>query len=357
MPAANRIDERAIAPHVTFVPASELLENPKPLHWLVRGILLKGTMNTLIGAPNSFKSNLALDISACVATGKDWHGRAVAGGAVFFLAGEGNHGIARRLKAWSIAYDRELTGIPLFVSTGAVGLTSPLSAAALALEVKRLQVLSGHKPELVVIDTLARNFGTGDENSTSDMSAFVANLDCHIREQFRCAVLIVHHTGHADSNRGRGSGALFAATDSEAVCLRSENTVTVTSRKMKDAPEFGTMGFRIRIVELPWTGENGEAETSFVLEQLGEPPRKSALGVNQRAALAKLNQLYDEHRQHRVDTGHDPAGARVLIDTWRDAAGFTGERRKRWPEVRDALIRACEIELDSPYVMLMERPK
>jgi len=33
--------------------------------------------------------------------------------------------------------------------------------------------LTGSSPVLVVIDTVARNFGPGDENSTKDMSTFI----------------------------------------------------------------------------------------------------------------------------------------------------------------------------------------
>ena len=50
---------------------------------------------------------------------------------------------------------------------------------------------------MIVIDTLARNFGAGNENSTEDMNRFVASIDRYLREEFGSAILLVHHTGHA----------------------------------------------------------------------------------------------------------------------------------------------------------------
>lgn len=67
------------------------------------------------------------------------------------------------------------------------------------------------KPQLIVVDTLARNFGEGDENNTADMNAFVAAMD-DLRSRYPgSTVLVVHHTGHAEKGRSRGSMAFKGA--------------------------------------------------------------------------------------------------------------------------------------------------
>ncbi len=61
--------------------------------------------------------------------------------------------------------------------------------------IRNLSIAHG-KPALIVIDTLARNFGGGDENKTQDMNKFIFSIDMYIRLPFSCCVLIVYHTGH-----------------------------------------------------------------------------------------------------------------------------------------------------------------
>jgi len=346
-------------PVVRFVPASDLIATPQPINWLVRKIVVEGSMMLLIGAPASFKSSVALDIAASIATGAAWHGRPTNPGAVFFLAGEGNHGIARRLKAWTIYRDANLATAPLFVSTGSVGLIDPLNAAAVAEEVQRLIDQTGHVPRLVVIDTLARNFGPGDENSASDMGKFVSNLDLHLREGFKCAVLVVHHSGVMDASRARGSSALRAAVDTEIICDRVDRTVTLRCAKMKDAQEFEPLAFEARVVELPWNGDDGEPETSFVMaavdmDSLPFIPRASAGGSNQSKAIAVLERLVAENRERLQAAGRDPSKALVMIENWRSACDLP---RNRWGEVINGLKAAGLVRLEPPHVVLNERPK
>ena len=49
-------------------------------------------------------------------------------------------------------------------------------------EILKLQDHYSEAPRMIVIDTLARNFGAGNENSTEDMNRFVASIDRYLRE-------------------------------------------------------------------------------------------------------------------------------------------------------------------------------
>ena len=73
---------------------------------------------------------------------------------------------------------------------------------------------------MIVIDTLARSMN-GDENSTSDMNAFIEKVD-DLKDSYGSAINIIHHTGHSTNQRARGSSALPGALDWEYRCVRSD---------------------------------------------------------------------------------------------------------------------------------------
>ena len=76
---------------------------------------------------------------------------------------------------------------------------------------------------MIIIDTLARNFGAGNENSTEDMNAFVERVD-DLKNTFNSCICLVHHTGHGSSNRARGSSVLPAAVDWEYKVSRHQHS-------------------------------------------------------------------------------------------------------------------------------------
>jgi len=81
----------------TLVRAEELKVS-KP-EFLIDGLLEADMLAQIFGDPGSCKSFLAIDWACCIATGTDFHGHKVRQGLVVYIAGEGQGGIARRLKA------------------------------------------------------------------------------------------------------------------------------------------------------------------------------------------------------------------------------------------------------------------
>ena len=338
---------------IKFTLAGDLLSQPKPLRWAVRGVLLEGSMTAVIGGAGTFKSVAAIDISAAIATGTDWHGRPTKQGACFYVAGEGNHGLARRLKAWELDRRVSLAAAPLYLSAGGIGLIEPLNAATVAAEVERLARAHDAKPTLVTVDTLARCFGPGNANDAADMGRVIENLDRHVREPFACSVLIVHHTGIADNGRARGSSSLRAALDTEILFERTGDTVSMKCTKSKDAPEFEPMTFTRHVIELPWPGEDGSPETSFVLrpaDTCSLNRREIGLGENQREALRVLREIRHEKQQSLIDAGANPSECRIFIDDWRTRASID---RRRFAETKKQLSARGLIRLSFPYVEVL----
>lgn len=177
-------------------------------------------MIEMFGSAGSGKSFIALDMAFCIAADRPWHGRKVRAGTVVYLAGEGFHGLGQRIKALEIKYQQSTEN--LIISKQPASLTDEENALWVADAVHQ------YKPVLIVVDTISRNFGTGDENSTRDMAAFINHLDLYIKGD--AAVLLVHHSGHGDKNRARGSSVLNAAVDVEYSVTKDGNSLSLCNR-------------------------------------------------------------------------------------------------------------------------------
>lgn len=249
-----------------FTLASDLLNGPTASRWLLRGWIECGSLALLFGESTAGKSFVCLDWAACIATGTPWNGCTVRPGPVFYIAGEGKAGISTRLAAWQAHTGVPLADAPLHLSDRGAALLDASEAHAIGQTVQMLSQAHG-KPAMVVVDTLHRNMGQGDENSAEDISALLANLDRAIREPLGCAVLLVHHSGHGDKGRGRGSSAIRAALDSEFSLTLDGRLRTLACTKMKDAEPPATVTLDAQTVTLtaPWVDDAGEAMSSLVL--------------------------------------------------------------------------------------------
>ena len=232
-----------------FVDVGDLIDNLKPIDWLVEDYVEKDSLSLIFSPPSSGKSFILVDIACCVATGTAWHGRPVQRGPVFYIAGEGHNGMARRFAAWQKHHSVSLKGAGIYKSQRAISIYSEDAARDLYEVVKEMSEAHGVLPALIVIDTVARNFGEGDENSTEDMGKFITHLDTYVRLPFGCNVFLAHHSGH-NMDRARGSSALKAALDSEYQVAKDGPVLQLIPTKMKDAELPPELTFRLTMVDL-----------------------------------------------------------------------------------------------------------
>lgn len=287
--------------------------------FIIHGLLETNSFAAIIGDPGSAKSFLAIDVACCVATGETFHGRAIRKqGPVVYIAGEGQSGLARRFSAWGIKHGINYKEIPVFVSMQPGQLTDDACTSAIIDAIEALP----EPPRLIVIDTLARNFGPGDENSASDMNGFIQSVD-RIREHANGAtMLIVHHCGLADKRRGRGSSALRGALDAEYIISKDEHGVRrFECCKMKDAPAPDPMAFDLRSVELGMNDDHGYPVTSAVLVAT-EYTEQSAPGVvgkgkNQNIGCDILDSLISRQMKTLSESGYPTENASVRRDDWK----------------------------------------
>lgn len=273
-----------------FLSIGELM-SAKPPPWLVKGVLPEGAFCGLIAPPGGYKSFVALELSLAVAHGRPWRGHKVKRGLVVYVAGEGQAGIAPRVQGWMQARDGD---------RAASFVTVP---QAVAMPTDQLdELLAGildlpERPALIVLDTLARCFGSGDENSSTDMGAFVRAVD-RLRAETGACVLVVHHTGKDVDKGARGSSALLGALDCLMAVKRSGESLTVSNMKQKDAEEFSDIA--LRAVRVPVEGlvdEDGEQVSTLVLmddepliadERQGEPAKARRVGPLEERVVAFL---------------------------------------------------------------------
>lgn len=337
-----------------FNAVNAVLENIKAPEWLIKGVIEKDSLMILYGEPGHGKSFLAMDMAACIAADLSWHSMPVASGAVFYIAGEGQNGIARRFSAWELHNDTHLNDTPLAVSSMSISLDDPEMAVRVRSEIETMAEDFGRDPVLIVIDTLARNF-SGDENSSKDIGHFVRTLDA-LRQRWNATIIVVHHSGKNADRGARGSSALKAAADAEySVAMDANKIVSLQSHKMKDAEPPPVMAFKLKGVELNITDEEGSPVWSccpVLLSDDYEPPKRGseARGKNQVLALQCLNDLYLEHQQRLEEAGKDPQTALVTIEDWRSRCATAGIKRQRFSEVKQSLADQSCIELINPYV-------
>lgn len=248
-----------------FIRADEV--QVKPVDWLVTDWLARDALAGLVGPSGSCKTFVAVAWACSVATGAPWTGCEVKRGAVFILAGEGRNGLRKRIEGWSKHTGVSIEGAPLYLASKLPRLDQ-LTTVTIMAEIDALadQLPAGTAPALIVIDTVARAI-TGDENSSEHMGVLIECSDW-MRERFPgCTVLLVHHTGHGDSGRARGSSAFYAALDSEALAkpLKSGD-IQLHATKCKDWAPPAPAQFRRQSVAITVPGLEDPTSTLVLVK-------------------------------------------------------------------------------------------
>lgn len=239
----------------------EMLED-QPQGFMLDGLLRPGEMSIVWGSPKAGKSGFALHIAYGLAAGRPTiFGRAATQQRVLYLAAEGSQGFRNRLRA--------LPPVDTFW-------TWPRSIDLQRLSAPTTDVIAFCRENaitLVVVDTASRALAGGDENSPTDMGAFVRNVD-RIREETGAHVMIIHHDG-VQQRRPRGHQSLQAAADVLIHVSRGKGGLRIAKvTEARDLPEGTTLCFRFREVVVG-TDVEGKPVATFVVDEVADADTRS----------------------------------------------------------------------------------
>lgn len=277
-------------PRIQLLDIDEI-ESLAPPRWLIDGILTQNGLSVMWGRSGAMKSFVALDIALCIASGLPWHGKEVVKGMVVYVAAEGAHGLGRRAVGWRRTRGKDLPKPDFKLIPHPVALTSD-DLGAMVEAILGLQ----SRPVLIVMDTLARTFGAGDENKQADMNAYVNAADL-LRTETGANVMIIHHSGVHEERRERGSNVLRGAADTVIKIARKNSDLEIINEapegKQKDAEEFKTI--KLTTVKVHFE-QNGTEQSTLVLnlredDGTAEPDgeaKPERLGKNEQAIISAL---------------------------------------------------------------------
>ena len=260
-----RVEQQRKGPgrRVPVLSLKALREASEAIRWTCKHVIPAASIGMLFGGSGTFKSFVALDLALHVAHGLPWMGRLTQQGQVLYIAAEGGAGLWGRVDAWHRSRGLRWQHAPLYVVPTAVDLTVD------AWRVVDAAQAIGSTPVLVVVDTLSQTY-SGEENSANEMAAYLREIGLRFRALWGCAVMLVHHTGHAATERPRGSSAIRANVDYLLSVYRDEKEMMATLGcvKQKDGDLFRDAVFKLTVTPLGHDAD-GDVVTSLVARHLG----------------------------------------------------------------------------------------
>jgi hypothetical protein len=344
----------------------------EPVEWLIHGILPTKSFSALFGPPGSFKSFIALDMAEAVATGRPWMGNEVEQqGAVLYICGEGFGGMGARIKACQIHHNTP-KGAPIYVIRHQLNLRSSTEDFnALMLAVVQLVETTGIEFQLLIIDTLARAFGGGNENDSDAMGSFITSMG-KIQEFLTCALMVLHHSGKDLAKGLRGHSSLLGAVDTQLEILRFEEQQkgVISLTKQKDGQDGIRIGFQMVEIQISDSSLGFDPVVSLAVSASDEATNMASKrsqnnagkGRNQSIEMSSLGEVIKQKGIYKVVEGR--ARTVVNLSDWRDEfrskKGVTDDSSvnekkafdKAWSRAQDRLQQQGEIGIRDKLVWL-----
>ena len=267
-----------------LIPADDFSAQPSPISWLVKRWLQSQALIMVHGPSGGGKTFVVLDWCLRIASqAPEWAGQKVRPGTVVYLAGEGHHGLRGRVAAWK--HHHQAGHLAMWLSKDGCDLNTPTGYLKVVEQVRMLP----ENPSVIVVDTLHR-FLAGDENSAQDAKTMLDACNALMME-FKCSVILVHHTGVSDEaqHRARGSSAWRGALDIEISIVPGKDGVPmqIVQRKSKDAELAQTVHVELQQVTIPgWYDEDNQPVTSAVIVETSAPVQ-----------ITKKDSKIDTHRK------------------------------------------------------------
>jgi putative DNA primase/helicase len=303
---SDKSDNSKPAPRL-FTPIGVLIKNQVCVSWVIRDYLPLNSTCMTYGESGAGKTFFTLDMALHIACGKQWQEHKTKQGAVFYVAGEGQTGIAARAMAWALHHDVNLENVPFYCTDGAIvptnegghfGVNGAYVKGQIDLffdDIDAWIESTGETPMLIIFDTLARCFD-GNENSSQDAGAYIKAKD-RIKKKYGCCVMSIHHTGKDTGAGARGSSAFKGAWDAEHCLSVKDGNIELSTPKMKEREKPAPKAFRLESVNTGWFDDDNEPVYSAVMVASDYVPTKKEkpLTDRQRDILSELHKAIELH--------------------------------------------------------------
>ena len=219
---------------------------------------------------------------------------------------------------------------------------------------KAIEADLGEPIGMVVIDTLNRAMGGGNENSAEDMGAFLAAA-AKLQKALGCLVLIVHHSGKDEAKGSRGHSSLLGAVDTELEVRREpQQPGNLKVTKQRDGDDGRRFGFGLQVVTIG-EDEDGDQVTSCVITVEAEQEPIKPLKGNQAKAWKALGQALDVGGEPSPGTTGTPSQGTVTREELAKknfASQFDSGKPpiNAWAQTIDRLVELGAIGRSSPYI-------
>jgi hypothetical protein len=246
----------------------------------LKGLVPKQGMGVVYGASGIGKSFVTMDWMLRMAGGQDWHGhrnKAEDGMWIYVSSEGGLVEIKRRLQGWVQKNGNMPTNCGFMARSFAWNRADAADGFIRGCKARWKDI------RCVVVDTLNRNMGGGDENDTQGMTGFI---DCveKIWRELGCVVVVVHHEGK-DADRGaRGSSALKGAAEFEWRVKKDQGNPHggIYIEKNRHGQDGMAYGFELETVVFGRDSDGDEVSTLVVKPAPG-PPKKA---LNRQLSIA-----------------------------------------------------------------------
>lgn len=323
-------------------------------NYLVKGWLDHGAFSVVFGESNVGKSFFALDLAMHVAAGSKWHGSRIKSGTVVYIASEGGTGFLNRIAALQMEHP-DLTSAAsgnFFILPITVDLCGSNDVPEIVALIKGI---TGN-PALVIVDTLARSMGNGDENSAPDMASFIRNIDA-IRDRTGAHVMAIHHTGKDVSRGARGHSSLRGAVDTEITLTKEDSVIQAEAVKQRDMSTGSVFSYQLHEVELG-RDQDGDAVTTCVVEQCEAPKKTVKLSGQANTAMQAFGDALLDHGKVKTGGLFPDNRQCVEVTVWQDYCyrhdlsngNSESARRKAFSTVKKSLQNKGIIRIVDDFV-------
>ena len=324
---------------------NDLLKEPEPLEWLVDDYILQGTQVQIVGKSGTGKTFLAIDLACSIVTGTQWNSRNVKQGPVAYINAEGHTGFQHRLKGWSIKH-KSLKDTPFCLSNGQTDLISNSDISILTKHLDKFAAENSGYIAMIFIDTLRRNM-SGNEDDSRDLSLFMNNFEGLCRK-YSATGFIIHHPGHNNTSRARGSSSQKAALDTSLLLKNSKTEISLVCDKLKDGgAKPAPVKYELETITIPWLDSKGNHITTCI-------PMYDKSAISGSQVLKPMSSMTEMAVESLNKAFNKPLGNYALLKDWKSKftdARFAKNPKSKKDTIEKAFYRAKDELIDKDIVI------